>query len=56
MTGKSTEQGRPMLRDRDIGKLMVEEMNLEPFVEAFSLFTGRSIEIPVAASHLILRR
>ncbi len=33
------------MRDRDIGKLMAEEMNLEPFVEAYPLITGRSIEI-----------
>lgn len=33
------------MRDRDIGKLMVEEMNLEPFVESFPLITGRRVEI-----------
>ncbi|UHD45478.1 hypothetical protein LUX29_21225 [Aureimonas altamirensis] len=33
------------MRDRDVGKLMVEEMHLESFVDAFPLVTGRVIEI-----------
>jgi hypothetical protein len=33
------------MRDSDIGKMMAEEINLEPFVDAFPLITGRYIEI-----------
>lgn len=36
---------RSKVRDTDIGKRMVEEMNLEAFVDSYPLVTGRSLEI-----------
>lgn len=33
------------MRDTDIGKLELEQMNLEPFLDAFPLITGRNLEI-----------